>query len=240
MKNKLSKHYSIKHILNKNLKAILDPSDKSLKFYPVYVQLIWKRKNYLFKSMVTTYLTDLNYINKNDSKLMDFELEFLQDIIEFEMEQKRERFDLPGFSSRYEKYQRSVVSEAERLLIGNIEWLIRSKKSKFQDLFNYKYEHNKLNQLLEVTRVLIPKLREDPIYRTCELAVKFWETYHESFPRKEKYGLIFPTLFDWLKGRHPAVMLNIIESKYMVDEVNILIEYLNEFDLGMRTQTMGS
>lgn len=236
MKNKLRKYYSIKHILNKNLKAIVDPVDSRIKLYPVYVQLIYSRKNYLFKSIVKTYLTAMNFISKDDIELMAFERDFLSSIIEFEIEQKQDNFDVPGFSDKYEKYKRSVISEAEILLIGRIECVIKSKKSKFKQVFNYKYEPGKYQLLLEITRILVPEVRENVEFKTCELAEILWGFYKKSFPRTERYGLIFPTLFEWFKGGHKKVMNDFIESSFKGNETRLLVSYLDEFDYLMKAQ----
>jgi hypothetical protein len=228
--------YSIKHVPNKNLKPIVDPIDPSIKLYPVYVQLIYKRKNYLFKSIVTTYYTELNSPNKNDIDLMAFENNFLSNIIEFEITEKKEKFDVPRFAFKYEKYRRSIVIEAERLLIGEIEYLMRSGKSKFQNIIDYRYEPGKFHLLLEATRVLVPDIRENAMFKKCELSEIFWEQYNNSFPKKEKYGLIFPTLYDWLKKGHKTVMHDFIESTFKGDNARLLMEYLDGFDTFMRTQ----
>jgi hypothetical protein len=232
--------YSIKHVINRNLKSIVDPVDQSIKLYRVYVRLIHNRKNYVFKSIVTTHYTDLNSPNKNDIDIMAFELDFLRNIIEFEIAEKKEKFDVPGFGHLYENYRRSAVSEAEKLLIGKIEHLFRSKKSKFQDLIDFKYEPGKFHLLLEATLVLIPEIRENAMFKKCELAEIFWGSYNNLFPRKEKYGLIFPTLFNWIREGHKTVMHDFIESAFKGIEAKLLMEYLEEFDLGMRAQTGGA
>ncbi|HUX95466.1 MAG TPA: hypothetical protein VMV47_07010 [Bacteroidales bacterium] len=233
------RRYSIKHVLNRNLKPIVDPIDPSIKLYPVYVQLIYKRKNYLFKSIVTTYYTDLNYSNKNDVDIMSFECDFLRNIIELEIAEKKEKFDVPGFAFQYEKYRRSIVSEAEKLLIGKIEHLIRSGESKFQNVIDFKYEPGKLHLLLEAAKVLVPDIRENTTFKICELSEIFWESYNNSFPMKEKYGLIFPTLYDWIRKGHKTVMRDFIESTFKGVKARLLMEYLEEFDFGMRAQTVG-
>ena len=230
------KSYSIKHVLNKNLKPVVDPVDTGIKLYPVYVQLIYKRKNYLFKSIVTSYYGNLNSSGKRDRDLIAFECDFLRSIIDFEITEKKEEFDVPRFAFKYEKYRRSIVSEAERLLIGEIEYLIRSGKSKFQDIFNYQYKSEKFHLLLEATRILVPEFRENIEFRRCELAKIFWEHYNDAFPRKEKHGLIFPTLYDWLSKRHKKIMHDFIESAFKGDDASLLSEYLDKFDNFMRAQ----
>jgi hypothetical protein len=231
--------YSIKHVLNKNLKPIVDPIDPSILLYPVYVRFIYRRKNYLFKSIVFTCYTDLNYAHKNDVDIMAFECDLLRNIIEFEISVNKEKFDVPGFAHLYEKYRRSIVSEAEKLLIGKIEHLFRSRKSKFQNLIDFKYEPGKFHLLLEATLVLIPDIRENAMFKICELSEIFWEYYNKSFPKKERYGMIFPTLFDWIREGHKTVMNDFIESTFKGVKAKLLNEYLEEFDLGMRAQTVG-
>jgi len=241
LKGMKKRSFSVKHVLNKNLKpsAVVDPKDPSLKFYPVYNRLIYNRKHYLFKSIVTSYYTDLNYADKNDKDVMAFELDFLRDIIEFEIAEKKEKFDVPGFGHLYENYRRSVVSEAEKYLIGKIEALIKSGKSKFQEIIDFKYKPGKLHFLLEAIRILVPGLKGNIEFKKYELAEIFWEYYNKSFPRKEKYGLIFPTLFDWIREGHKTVMHDIIESDFKDAESRLVMEYLEEFDYGMRAQTVG-
>jgi len=228
---------TIKHILNKNLKPITDPKDPSIKLYPVYTQLILNRKNYQFKGLIKNYYTDLQYISNEDSWLMAYEIELLRSIIEFEIKLKGEIFDVSGLGGKYEKYRRSVVAEAERLLIGEIEALLRRGKSKFQDIFNYAYLPGKSGILIEAVKALIPDLKNENDFRKCELAEFFWQEYTKTFPEKEKFYLVLPIVFNWFEGSHRQVMEKTLESKYNdIKDLDMLLAYVENFDFMMKKQ----
>jgi len=228
---------TIKHILKRNLKPLCDSQDPGIKFYPVYLQLILKRKNYQFKGLVKNYYTDLAYVKKDDSELMAFEIEFLRSIIEFEIKLKGEKFDVAGLGEKYEKYRRSVVAEAERLLIGEIEALLRSGKLKIQNIFNYAYLPGKSGILIEAVKALIPDIKNEQGFRECEVAEFFWQEYTKTFPEKKKFQLIFPTIFNWLEGNHRQVMENILVKKFKeIQDFEMLLAYIERFDFLMKKQ----
>lgn len=227
--------YSSKHILNKNLKAI-EPEDGT-KFYVVYVQVIYKRKNYMFKSIVKNYYTDLSYASHEDRAKMDYELKLLDDILVFEIGAKGEKFDLPGFADKYNHYRRSVVEEAERLLIGKLDAAINCKYIKYQGIFNINYISGKFTILLESAEKLMPEMKKDKEILQLQLAKEFWETYMKTFPEYSKGGLIHPTIFEWVSSDHLKVMKNNY-SYNKIDNIDLLYEYLDEFDFGIKEVTI--
>ncbi len=230
--------YTIKHVLNRNLKSIDDPKNPNIKFYPVYGQLIYKRKNYLFKSIIESRYTDLKYLSIEDMELQDMELGLLRRIIDFEIERNGDRFDVPGFADKYSNYRKSVVDEAERLLIGNLEEIVYSRKSRYRDILNYRFSPRKFTRLLEAIKVLIPELVEDKKFKKCEIAASFWTEYKKAFPKKKKYNLMSPMVIDWIIDDHKHIMTNIIKYKE-IDDLEILYEYLDEFDSLMKAVTIG-
>jgi len=239
MKTKLVKNFSIKHILNKNLKAIDDPGDDTIKLYPVYVQIIYKRIKYVFKSIIKTYYTDLENTREDDNELMEFEKDFLVQIFKFELEQKHDNMDLPGFANRYEKYRRSVISEAENFLISKIEHVLRSEKCKYQDIFNYRYETGKFNLLLEAVRILVPEVGGNREFKTCELAEEMCGYYKKVFPENKKFDLVMPFLFNWFSEGHKIIMYKYIDEYFSGDNAILSLNYINEFDFLMRVQIFG-
>lgn len=228
--------YSRKHILNKNLKPI-ELDDGLTLLYPVYIQVIYRRKNYMFKSMITTYYADLDDINPKDRGKMEIELELLSAILDYEIKAKGMKFDVAGFSNKYNHYRRSIVEEAERSLLGNIEHIIRSRGSKYQGIFNYKYEQGKVALLIEIIEVLMPELIEDREFLKCRTALIFWEEYIKTFPEKVSFGIVFPTVFDWISGDHMFVLKNIFTYKD-IGNTDLLIEYGKEFDLFIKEVTI--
>jgi hypothetical protein len=228
--------YSIKHTLNKNLKPIV-PEGEQIKLYRVYCQLIYKRKNYLFKSVIKNYYNDLDSVTPEDREMMDTEIKRLTAIIDYEIALNGDKFDVPGFADKYEHYRRSVVEEAERLLIGKLEHIIRSKGYKYQDVLNYRYEPGKFNSLIEASEIIMPELKKDREFKKCELAEEFWKTYCETFPNKVSSGLRLPTVFEWCSGDHNLVMKNIFKYKEFKG-LDLLYEYLDEFDALVKAVTI--
>ena len=134
--------------------------------------------------MITGYYDDLKSVSKKVRQQMVIEIDLLSSIIDYEINLKGEKFDVPGFADRYEHYRRSVVEEAERLLIGKLEHIIRLKGYKYQDVLNYRYEPGKFNSLIEASEIIMPELKKDREFKKCELAEEFWKTYCETFPDK--------------------------------------------------------
>ena len=228
--------FSLKHILNKNLNP-LSSSKYEVKLYPIYNQLIYKRKNYLFKSIITTYYDDLESVNTKDRQRLDFEVEFLSSIIDYEINLKGDKFDVPGFADKYNHYRRSVVEEAERLLIGKVEHIIRSKRSKYEDVFNYKYAPGKLKLLLEAISSLMPELLDEKEIIKCKMAELFWKEYNKTFLKKKDFGLTLPVVFEWITVDHKLVMTKIFKYKGN-DNFDLLMEYVEEFDALIRAVTI--
>ena len=226
-------NYTINHFVNKNIKPILDPENPEIKLFPVYVQVIIRRKNYQFKGMIKNYYTDIDSMLLDDKMIMENETALLQSILNFEIQKKGEKFDINGFGERYEKYRRPVISEAERLAIGKIEAFVAKKKSKFKIIIDFEYVPGKFKVLLEAVTILMPLIKKDNEFSDLEMIEFFMDEYSRIFPRKEEYGLVFPLVFNWIEGDHLNVLENIIKYKNVKVE-STLLEFFTTFDSGLR------
>ncbi|MEX0980687.1 MAG: hypothetical protein WDZ47_01235 [Bacteroidales bacterium] len=228
--------YSCKHILHKHLKAIID--EHGTKLYRVYIQIIWKRKNYMFSSLVKTHYADLSIVSHIDKIIMDAEMDLIERILKFEIGLKEDKFDLPGFADKLNHYRRSVVKEAERLLFGSFEAFLKKHYKKYVDVINTSYKPNKFGLLLEAAEVLNPEIVNEDKFKQYQQALKFWQEYQLSFPEHKIESFVIPSVFDWVCDNHIDKMKTQISINHEEPHA-LLLDYLDEFDFQMRTVTIG-
>jgi len=218
------------------LKAIID--ERGTKLYRVYIQIIWKRKNYMFSSLVKTHYADLSIVSHIDKIIMNAEMDLIERILKFEIGLKEDKFDLPGFADKLNQYRRSVVEEAERLLFGSFEAFLKKHYKKYVDVIDTSYKPKKFGLLLEAAEVLNPEIGNEDKFKQYQQALKFWLEYQLSFPEHKIESFVTPSVFDWVCDNHIDKMKTQISINHEEPHA-LLLNYLDEFDFQMRAVTIG-
>jgi hypothetical protein len=227
--------YSVKHILNKHLKAIETPD--GVRLYPLYVQVIFKRKNYMFKSLVENYSTDIKFIGKDQRKLMSAELELIEDILKFEMDLKGEKFEINGFSNRYNHYRLSAFEQGQIVLLDQIIVFLKRESSRYLDIINDRYSPGKCQLLLDALHYLHPEIVQNIEFKKFLFTQRFWDQYKKTFPENRVENLVRPSIFDWISGDHLSSMKNVLQDdpgEYSVMD----FQSVNHFDSVMKKVTI--
>lgn len=227
--------YSRKHILNKRLKPVRTPDGISL--YPVYIQVIYQRKNYSFKSIIQTYYAILDDIRNEDQMTMRSELEFLDAVLKFEFEKKSEKLEIVGFADRFNHYRLSAIQQIELVLIDKLKVFLGREYKEYFKIIDFEFLPGKLKLLLNAVKLLYPKIDEDYTYSRFRDAQQFLEVYKKTFPENRVGEFIRPSVFDWISGDHLSVIKNVMKYNQGGNS-NIDFEYLEEFDSLMKQVTI--
>lgn len=224
------KSFTIKHILNKNLKAqIKDPKNPDIRFYPVYIQIVHNRKNYRFKSIVKTYYTEEKDYIMEDRKLMLFEEELINKIVDYDIKLHGERFSFQGLSERITNYQASVYTIVDGVFRGKLKKETSKVKSPFSNVLAFDNPNLTVNVLMKAAVTLMPELNTSTEIRQLEQEIMIWQKYFDIFRRDRNPYYVYPSVIHWLAENHRPI----IENKLSKDkEVNMetLVLTLAEFD----------
>ena len=227
-------NYSRKHILNKHLKPINTLDGISL--YPVYIQVIYKRKNYSFKSAIKTYYSDLKYLNEKDKGLMKLELDLLDDVLKFEFSQKGEKFEIAGFADKLNHYRLSAEEQGERILLDKLMVFVNRDYKEYSALINFQYSPGKFMKILKALPLLYLEIENDITFERFKFSLDFWEHYKKTFPEDKYEDFVRPSVFDWISCDHLSVMKKVMQYN-MGDDLRLDFLFLEEFDSLMRQVT---
>ncbi len=126
------KKITIKFFLNKLLEAAT--GDKGEKYYPLYIQVTYNRKNMQLKSKYGEYYKDIKEVRK---ELMQFEEMMLTKVIRYESTHTSSDYDLKGLKHKYEIYSGSVSQALEHYLKPKLRLAILRTNNELVHVFNF-------------------------------------------------------------------------------------------------------
>jgi len=99
---------SVRFFLNKNVKPSHIPLLGDSDFYPLYVQVTFRRKNTQFRSLYQRQYLNIEEAFNRERNNLNYEKNIIQQVVEFEVKTKGERFKLIGLKDRYKNYTAEV------------------------------------------------------------------------------------------------------------------------------------
>ncbi len=128
------KKVSIKFFLNKRLNYITD--DIGAKTYPLYVQIIYNRKNTTFKYQEPKVLggQNISYSELFEDILLDDEkfktqARIYENIVLYEVEKQGEKFTLKGIGDKIAYYTESIIDASRRIANASLNDFFRKELS---------------------------------------------------------------------------------------------------------------
>jgi len=197
---KKSPKITIKFFLNKNVAPVQD--DKERDYYPLYVMLIYNRKNTQIRSHFEDYVyTSLEAVEKESPGLMAFEEKMLRKLVEYIIKyQGEEEFSLNGISKKYEYLSISIFDAMDAYLTDKLKSFVFSTPNELSPVLNFDGEGVTALHLFKVAKLLF-KGFTSYLMPTLFDEMKAYEKYLVLFPEPQpKYN--FPIVLDWLVGNH--------------------------------------
>lgn len=170
------------------------------KRYPLYALITYDRKNTMMRCHYGKHYKDLVEIDKvHYPGLLKMEERIIRKIIDYEIAQREDEFDLKGIHRKYNKYHVGIHVLAGSYMKGQL-WniLLRLEPFEFAKALNFNDPDVEFDTLYKIVRKLykdfaslIPKDFEQEV----QMYQVFLKLYQGSF-----FQYSFPTVIEWLDG----------------------------------------
>lgn len=203
---KKEKKITVKFFLNHLVEPVT--GEKRQKYYPLYIQITYNRKNMQFRSKYGLYYRNLKEVKP---ELMSFEEKVLAKIIRQETKGKDD-YDLKGLKRKYELYSTSLSQSLEEYLKPRLRTAILKTGSELSSVINFEQPQVKTALIYEAACLLFPnftnlltqKLKDD---------LEAYAYYHQ-LNKEPVLSFNFPTLIDWIEGSYKADFTQLLNKKY--------------------------
>ncbi len=220
---------SVRFFLNKNVKPFHIPLLGDSDFYPLYVQVTFRRKNTQFRSLYQRQYLNIEEALNQDRNNLNYEKNIIQQVVEFEVKTKGERFKLIGLKDRYKNYTTEVGFSVKKYLritlLASLEqsnskyWMIMDPTSNWEVPIRLYY--NASLKLINNFETFLPTNFKKDI-NTAEEFIRWSE--------KKK---VSPLLIQWLNGSLKVEYKTFLQkkgnSKSLINEKLDLITKTVEF-----------
>ena len=228
---KKEKKITIKFFLNK----LLEPAtgDKGEKYYPLYIQVTYNRKNMQFKSKYGMYYEDLKEIKQG---LMQFEERILRKAISYESNLSSSDYDLKGLKYKYEIYSTSILETLEKYLKPKLRLAILKTNDELTDVLDFSQSHATVARLYKASKLLFNNI-DSYLNTKLKTELNAYLNYTGLY-KMPIFTFTFPTIMDWIDGSYKSELQSILKATYknkpgVIKDVNTLInnsveEYLKK------------
>ena len=219
---KKDKKITVKFFLNKLLDAAT--GDKGQKYYPLYIQVTYNRKNMQLKSMYGEYYEKIEEVKKG---LMEFEERMLCKVIRYESSQIKGNYDLKGLKRKYEVYSGSVAEALENYLKPKLRLTVLKTKDWLVPVLNFNDSRATVSKLYQAARKLFPDLERFMNVKLHE-ELQAYSYYKPLYP-DIFLDYTFPTIIEWVEGSYKKELEAKLKATYktkpeIIKKVMTLIE----------------
>jgi len=219
---KKEKKITVKFYLNTMLDAAT--GDKGQKYYPLYIQVTYNRKNMQLKSKYGEYYEKMDKVNK---ELMQFEEKMLCKVIRHESSLISGEYDMKGLKQKYEIYSGSVAEALENYLKPKLRLMILKTKDWLVPVLNFNDSRATTGRLYQAASKLFPDLEwfmNVKLQEELEAYSYYQRLYPEIF-----LSYTFPTLIEWAEGSYKKDLETKLKTTYknkpeIIKKVTVLIE----------------
>lgn len=192
---KKEKKITVKFYLNRLLEGAT--GEKGKKYYPLYIQLTYNRRNMQLKSKYGEYYDSLDKVKKG---LMDFEEKILCKIIRYESSHTEGDYDMKGLKQKYELYSTSIEEVVEHYLKPKLRLSILKTNDMLIPVINFSEPRATVDRLYMAARKLFPDIERF-------INVKLHEELQAYLYYKRLCPVIyldysFPTIIEWVEGSY--------------------------------------
>lgn len=188
------KKITVKFFLNEAVDPVKGEAGK--RYYPLYVQVTYNRKNMQFKSRYSEYYEHLKDVNPT---LLAFEERVIRGIILYEAGKVKGEYDLKGLKKKYDVYSISILEVLECYLKPKLRLAVLKTGNELSKVLKFSDTNATVDLLYKAANLLFKdfdlglsdKIKEE---------LKAYHYYRRLYHPVLSYD--FPTLIDWMDGSH--------------------------------------
>ena len=204
---KKEKKITIKFFLNR----LLEPAtgEKGKKFYPLYIQVTYNRKNMQFKSKYGMYYADLKEVEPG---LMQFEERILRKVITYESNLSSSDYDLKGLKHKYEIYSTSILETLEKYLKPKLRLAILRTNDELTTVLDFSQSHATVARLYKASQLLFNNI-DGYLNAKLKIELNAYLSYTGLY-KMPIFTFTFPTIIDWIDGSYKADLQTKIKTAF--------------------------
>lgn len=188
------KKITVKFFLNEAVDPVKGEERK--RYYPLYVQVTYNRKNMQFKSRYSEYYEHLKDVKPT---LLAFEERVISGIISYEAGKAKGEYDLKGLKKKYDVYSISILEVLETYLKPKLRLAVLKTGNELSKVLSFN-DTNATVALLYKAANLLFKDFDSGLSDKIKEELQGYQYYQRLYHPVLSYG--FPTLIDWMDGSH--------------------------------------
>lgn len=204
---KKEKKITVKFFLNKLLDAAT--GDKGQKYYPLYIQVTYNRKNMQLKSKYGEYYEKIDDVKKG---LMEFEEKMLCKVIRYESSHITDDYDLKGLKRKYEVYSGSVPEALENYLKPKLRLTVLKTKDWLVPTLNFNEPRATVYRLYMASRKLfgdLDRFMNVKLHEELQAYAYYQRLYPDIF-----LDYSFPAVIEWVEGSYKKELEAKLKTTY--------------------------
>jgi len=186
------KKITVKFFLNEAVEPVKGEGKKQ--YYPLYVQVTYRRKNMQFRSKYGEYYASLDEVKPS---LIRFEEKAIKSIVTYEARKEKGEYDLKGLKRKYELYSLSILEVLEQYLKPKLRLASLKTGSELAGVLNFGDPNVTVGQLYEAARLLFQGF-EDTLSEKLKEELESYAVYQKMERPVLAYN--FLTLIEWADG----------------------------------------
>lgn len=219
---KREKKITVKFFLNEAVEPVRGEGKK--KYYPLYVQVTYNRKNMQFKSKYSEYYESLDEVK---SSLLQFEETVIKTIVSYEAANVKGEYNLKGLKKKYEVYSTSILEALEHYLKPKLRLAVLKTGSELSMVLNFTDVNVTVNLLYKAAQLLFKDFNSYLLDKVKE-ELNAYNHYQNFYNPVLSYN--FPTLIDWVNGsyrREPEKKLDDVfkHRQELIKSIKSLIDH---------------
>lgn len=191
---KREKKITVKFFLNEAVGPVRGEGKK--KYYPLYVQVTYNRKNMQFKSKYSEYYESLDEVKPS---LLRFEERVIKSIVSYEVVNVKGEYDLKGLKKKYEVYSTSILEALEHYLKPKLGLAVLKTGSELAKVLNFTDVNVTVNVLYKAAQLLFKDF-DSYLQDKVKEELNGYDHYQKFYRPVLTYN--FPTLIDWVDGSY--------------------------------------
>lgn len=218
---KREKKITVKFFLNEAVEPVRGEGKK--KYYPLYIQVTYNRKNMQFKSKYSEYYESLDEVKQS---LLRFEERVIKSIVSYEAANVKEEYDLKGLKKKYEVYSTSILEALELYFKPKLRLAVLKTGSELSMVLNFTDVNVTVNLLYKAAQLLFKDFNSYLLDKVKE-ELNAYNHYQNLYRPVLNYN--FPTLIDWVDGSYKRELEKKLDDAFKnkpeLKAINALIDH---------------
>ena len=230
---------TLNHFANTNLKKDEAISHGDKIFYPLYLEIIYRRQHLQIKSALNTYCTkELVVKTGEEPGMMKIEKDIVTRIVRFEEKYFGEKYTLRGLGKRYNKYRMPIYKFINNLQRSRIKEAVKAANSEYFNVLNFDNENLSAERLFKASLILVDKLANYLDVERFKQELEVWREYFDLHPIKVIGEFKFPMFLDWLDDGHHEILKKHLNKEKEISR-DFKTSYIDEINDYIIVATIG-